>query len=434
MDDHVQNEVDREKRGEPASMNPFKIMQGLSKPRDSREYKEALIGLQRQSAPLAAILIPLVCIAVLAVVSATSHKAVPIMTTIATIPEDEPQTLDDIPPPPPPDEVPPPDTDINIVSDNPGGSTDGVPTPSDAVPVPANAARPVLSPMTMPSITSGVKFQSLGVGNKTGFGVATTNRVMRGALIGTMVDFKRDASGNPRTVDYWHDAKYLVDNNFTKKAFEPYFKLPKRVVLTHLLIPVQPADNGPEAFGVADLMKPSGWAAWYTGSILPGHSGRYRFIGQFDDMLLVMINGNVVLEATYGYDGAKTSQVMGWTTSSKDMVNRYKGPNPATPLVFGDWVTLDANKPVKLDLLIGERPGGIISGVLLVEEEGKTYEKTSDGRPIWPIFATSMLSIQDNEKLDAYTYKISTDAPPMNYRQAHAATAAKDDVKVDIGI
>jgi len=434
MDDSVQNEVDREKRGEPASMNPFKILQGLAKPRGSREYKEALIGLQRQSAPLAAILIPLVCIAVLAVVSATSHKVVPITTTIATIPDDDTQPLDEIPPPPPPDEVPPPENDINIVSDNPGGSTEGIPAPSDAVPVPANAARPVLSPVTMPSITSGVKFQALGVGNKTGFGVSTTNHVMRGALVGTMVDFKRDAAGNPRTVDYWRDAKYLIDNNFTKKAFEPYFKLSKRVVLTHLLIPVQPADNGPTAFGVAELMKPSGWAAWYTGSILPGRSGRYRFIGQFDDMMVVQLDGKVVFESTWGSDGLHPGQVTGWTTGSTAESAHYKGVDPNTPLVVGSWFVLDEKKSNRLDLLIGERPGGLISGVLLVEEEGKTYKKTADGRPIWPIFATSMLSIQDNEKLEVFPYKISTDAPPMNYRQAHAATAAKDDVKVEVGL
>ena len=39
-----------------------KMFSGLGRPRDSREYKEALIELQRQVAPLSAILLPLIVV------------------------------------------------------------------------------------------------------------------------------------------------------------------------------------------------------------------------------------------------------------------------------------------------------------------------------------------------------------------------------------
>ena len=53
----------------------FKMFAGLGRPHASREYKEAIIELQRQIAPLAAIMIPLVGVVVLFVVTAVSGEA-----------------------------------------------------------------------------------------------------------------------------------------------------------------------------------------------------------------------------------------------------------------------------------------------------------------------------------------------------------------------
>ena len=47
-----------------------KMFKGLGRSRDSREYKEALIELQRQVAPLTAIMVPLIGVIVLFVPSA----------------------------------------------------------------------------------------------------------------------------------------------------------------------------------------------------------------------------------------------------------------------------------------------------------------------------------------------------------------------------
>ena len=67
-----------------------RMMKGLSRPRDSREYKEALIDLERLSAPLTALLIPTLAVIVLIVVSAVSgnrHESAPV--SIAQADEDE---------------------------------------------------------------------------------------------------------------------------------------------------------------------------------------------------------------------------------------------------------------------------------------------------------------------------------------------------------
>ena len=67
-----------------------RMMKGLSRPRNSREYKEALIDLERLSAPLTALLIPTLAVIVLIVVSAVNanrHEPKPL--TIAQADEVE---------------------------------------------------------------------------------------------------------------------------------------------------------------------------------------------------------------------------------------------------------------------------------------------------------------------------------------------------------
>ena len=51
-----------------------KMFAGLGRSRDSREYKEAVIELQRQVAPVLAVLVPLIIVVVLFVVTAMSDK------------------------------------------------------------------------------------------------------------------------------------------------------------------------------------------------------------------------------------------------------------------------------------------------------------------------------------------------------------------------
>jgi len=96
-----------------------RMMKGLSCPRASREYKEALIELQRLSAPLTAILLPTLAVIILIVVSAVSgNKPEEIRVDIASADSEE-EKLEDIEPPPEMD--PPPETEVDptIMTDVP---------------------------------------------------------------------------------------------------------------------------------------------------------------------------------------------------------------------------------------------------------------------------------------------------------------------------
>ena len=76
------------------------LMTGLAKPRGSREYKEALIELQRLMAPIAAVLIPAIAIAILIVCATPSSGKKELLNVQIAQAEDEQQleeTPEDIP-------------------------------------------------------------------------------------------------------------------------------------------------------------------------------------------------------------------------------------------------------------------------------------------------------------------------------------------------
>ena len=106
----------------------FKMFAGFSKPRSSREYKEALIELQRLAAPLLAILLPVLFIGVLFVVTAIQAKEKQeIKVEIAKAEQEE--KLEEIQEPP--DVEQPPDTDVDVQMESPtiGPTTESEPTP-----------------------------------------------------------------------------------------------------------------------------------------------------------------------------------------------------------------------------------------------------------------------------------------------------------------
>lgn len=115
----------------------FKMFAGLGRPRSSPEYKQAITELQRQAAPLCAILLPTIFVIVLFVVTAvsgTGKKAVELEIVQAEQQEEEleePET--------PPESEPPPETDIEVQVDTPSISA---PSEMPQTSAPAPTAEP----------------------------------------------------------------------------------------------------------------------------------------------------------------------------------------------------------------------------------------------------------------------------------------------------
>lgn len=213
---------------------------------------------------------------------------------------------------------------------------------------------------------------------------------LEGDLVGTMYDLKRNARGDPRVPQYARDIGTIMSGRMAPSAFSEFYRLPRRLYLTHLFVPYSAATTGPAAFGVQDLMEPTQWVVHYTGELQPRTGGRFRFVGMFDDLLVVAINGRTVLEFLWTGDPSP------WAPS--DFVDAHPC-FAGKPLVYGDWVTLPDDQPTRIDILVGEHPGGRVGGVLLLQQEGVNYPVEANGRPILPIFTMLPLNAKERDRM-----------------------------------
>jgi hypothetical protein len=217
---------------------------------------------------------------------------------------------------------------------------------------------------------------------------------LEGDLVGTMYDLKRDARGAPRVSrSYVEDVRTILGGRMKPQAFSGFHRLPRRLYLSHLFVPYGAATTGPAAFGVQDLMEPTQWVVHYTGELQPRTGGRFRFVGMFDDLLVVAINGRTVLEFLWTGDPSP------WAPS--DFVDAHPC-FAGKPLVYGDWVALPDDQPTRIDILVGEHPGGRVGGVLLLQQEGVQYPVEANGRPILPLFTMMPLSAEERERVRTF--------------------------------
>lgn len=317
------------------------------------------------------------------------------------------------------------------------GSTDEVVEPDEALPDPGAAANPDLpmdsveapaasveSAMDVMAVNSPVASSTwmvtsaptVGTVGKTGSsgsggtGTSGTGKGPRmknpfgdltrttGSLQGNFYDLKQTRDRKPSGMD---PKKYFdVVREFEKKDWNPnvlkdFYKASQPVFATQLFIPLQSAGGAPKAFNVENEVQPSQWLILYEGNFKAPKSGKYRFIGYADDVLMVRVNGKTVLD---GSRGGMTGEVQ-----EKDALSKVKQTVDKTHkagngwLAYGEWVDLNEGDPQKMEVLLGERPGGQFCAFLMVESKEASYKKEASGRPILPLFqlAESDLSFAD---------------------------------------
>jgi|GEM_PF-6822831 hypothetical protein len=273
-------------------------------------------------------------------------------------------------------------------------------------------------------VDNAVSTRQLQRGQGTQFG---HGEGLKGDIAGTMYDLKRDRKGTPRACHYAEDVRHILKEQLTRDAFSGFYRIPRPLYLSHLLIPYAGAEAGPESFGVSDLMEARQWVVHYTGELQTLQAGRYRLVGEFDDLLLVMVDGQIVLERFW------SGEITDW--KPKDHVQQHRSFTGA-PLTYGDWFELNSMQLRHLDILVGENPGGRVGGVLLIQREGEDYATESDGRPILPIFALQPLTPDEEQKLATFAgMKFDPRVPVMGARsdwKAAAAAKPKDEVSVII--
>ncbi len=213
-------------------------------------------------------------------------------------------------------------------------------------------------------------------------------------LVGTFYDFKRDRKGKPLlagmdTDKYMQELMRFLRNDWKPSIWSHYYRSPKKLYATTIMIPPILSTEAPTAFGEPQT---GGWcwAVHYKGQLVYKDDITFRFWGFGDDEMFVRVDGELVLVACWKTDSGNSSDAYFsplWTTPDKADSRRYWLGNNKS--VVGDWITLKAGEPVDMEVLIGEKPGGVYCAMLLVEVQGVEYPKNRQGAPILPIFKTA---------------------------------------------
>jgi hypothetical protein len=217
------------------------------------------------------------------------------------------------------------------------------------------------------------------------------DRAVEGTLEGTLYDFKRDERGKPfpiasvseftPKVDY--AVKIIPDfaRSFDIKKFDRKFaKSSKSLFGSYFVIPAQSANVAPKSFSAEKEIEPSLIAVVYTGSFKPQESGRFRFLGKGDDVLLVRINGKLVLDASWRtvYSNWKASSSA--ERANEDVKDTYFGLGK--PITRGDWFNLKEGFETEIEILISEVPGGGFGAYLLIENADELKPRIFSTRPL----------------------------------------------------
>ena len=211
------------------------------------------------------------------------------------------------------------------------------------------------------------------------------------ALVGIFYDLKQTQQREPIPGGGKDYAKIIDDflvSGLDEALFNRFFRAGLPLYTTQIAIGRMSADAAPKAFGVEGVVKPRDWVVHYKGQIAPPEDGTYRFVGAADDMLTVAINRKVVL---VGNLPDTRFPLLNWKLPA--------GQGPATAAhkgaKYGDWIELRADRPVDIDILIGERPGGMFNALLLYQKKGETYPVTKRGEVILPLFQVAPVAMQD---------------------------------------
>lgn len=249
-----------------------------------------------------------------------------------------------------------------------------------------------------------------GTGTKNPFGIVNPDK---GALVGTFYDLKQTSDREPTNMtdeQMRSELKEIVRRGFKEKVFEKYFKAPRTLYQTKLQIPILSADGAPAAFECEKEVLPRLWLVVYRGAVQAPKSGRYRFVGACDDIMVVRFNNRPVFD--YGYTiagvGATNygrSAEMSGAAQNSELAKEIRKLTPMrlpisfykytqTPtynqhiggMAIGPEFDAKAGQTYPIEIMIGEIPGGSFGVSLLIEELGVNYQKDPSGSPILPLF------------------------------------------------
>jgi len=252
---------------------------------------------------------------------------------------------------------------------------------------------------------------STGTGLQNPFGMTSAGN---NALVGNFYDLKQTKDGKPTGFTEVETLKVLSEfigsGNWNPKILEEYFKAPNTLYQTKIYIPIMSAALAPEAFGCGKDVQPVHWVAHYRGMVAAPKTGKFRFVGRADNVMVVRFNGKVVLDGgDYSVGLAKaiwdpgSVAVLAGTSGDNELeremrrggydipVTSYKYAesqqyNERGGVMVGRSINVKEGKKYPVEIIISEL-GGLFGASLMIEEDGVKYEKEEPGgAPILPLF------------------------------------------------
>jgi len=199
-------------------------------------------------------------------------------------------------------------------------------------------------------------------------------------LVGTFYDYKRDRTGRP--IPYSYDkyvdiARKFFMGGWNTSMLSRFYKSPKKIYATTIMIPPILSTIAPSAFG--EDADGNFWLVHYKGKLVHQKGITFRFMGFGEGLMGVRVDGKNVLAATMLKKDL-------WQSSSADSEKYWMGTGKA---IAGDWITLEPGVPLDMEVMISDG-GDDACFMLAIEEKGVEYERrTMGGGPTFPAFKTA---------------------------------------------
>jgi hypothetical protein len=205
---------------------------------------------------------------------------------------------------------------------------------------------------------------------------------------GEVYSLVHSRNGGPASMDEdsFRDVlrKYVL-SGWKDSVLARYYRAPKKLYSTHIMVPLIPTCMAPGLFGVPELE--DYWLfVKYEGQLVYPEDIKFRFWGVGDAYMFVNVDGKEVLMSAWWFH----HPWFDWWQSSAGGDRTHLLGNQL--MVVGDWIELKAGEPLPMKVLFGEWNGGDFMGMLLVEVAGVDYPTSRTGGPLLPVFKTEELS------------------------------------------
>ena len=289
------------------------------------------------------------------------------------------------------------------------------------------------TPLTIPDSNSALKLQGVlpfgrpGGGGSMGDGGEGDGRGnLKGMLQGVFYDLKqtRNGSSTPVAQDTNRILPILKDfstsswaHTYDKQgrvsysAFDNYYCSPTRLWNSCFYICSIDAELAPEAFQCQDKVKGRGWVCIYSGNVVAPFTGKFRFLGTGDDILMVRFNKEIVLD--YGWHSATLGSYLDddlrKSMEGSIQNERHRRMIEGSPLyskhklsVYSPKVDYNhglAKSPVlsvqegevcSIEILITEFPGIRFNAILFMEQLDENDNPINEDHEVYTLFRTTL--------------------------------------------